>query len=110
MAFITHYRGRLHEYSGEFDESMLLQVVTLDEYLAQQYPPVLLENYPEQASADRDNERSEIQAVTVPGDSLWLWRRVDNSYRTDGSSSEWSGLAVRRAGRVIRVWLVCTEH
>jgi hypothetical protein len=65
MGFITHRRGHLHEYSGEFDESMLLEEVTLDEYLAQQYPPVLLEKFPEQARADRDREQSEIQAATV---------------------------------------------
>jgi hypothetical protein len=111
MAFITHYRGHLHEYSGEFDESTLLHEVTLDEYLALQYWPDLIKNYPEQASADRENERREIQAATVPGDTLWLWRCVDeSSNRTDGSWSEWAGLAMRRAGKVIRVWLVWSEQ
>jgi hypothetical protein len=110
MAFITHYRGGLHEYSEEFDESMLLQEITLDEYLAFRYPPNLLERFPNQARGDRDNERRQIRLATVPGDTLWLWRRVDESDRTDGSYSEWGGLAVRRAGKVIRVWLVWQEH
>jgi hypothetical protein len=66
--------------------------------------------YPEQARADREKERREIQAATVPGDTLWLWRRVDPSGRTDGSSSEWGGLALRRGGNVVRVWLVWQEH
>jgi hypothetical protein len=110
MAFITHYRGDLHGYSKEFDESMLLQEITLDEYLAFRYPPYLLEQFPDQARADRDLEREQIQSATVLGDTLWLWRRVDESDRTDGSWLEWGGLAVRRAGKVIRVWLVWQEH
>jgi hypothetical protein len=110
MAFITRYRGHLHEYSEEVDESMLFQEVTLDEYLALQYPPFRETNLPEQARADRDIEREEIQAATMPGDRLWLWRRVDESGRTDGSASEWGGLAVKRGGEIIRTWLVWMEH
>jgi hypothetical protein len=103
MGFIKHWRGHLHEDSGEFDDSMLLQEVTLDEYLAQQYPPHLLQKFPEQARADRDVERDEIQAATQPGDTLWLWRR-------GASPSEAGGLAVKRAGKVVRVWLVWREN
>jgi hypothetical protein len=110
MGFIAHYRGHLRAYSGEFHESMLFQLVTLDEFLAERYPPFLLERFPEQARADRESERADIQAATRPGDTLWLWRRVDTSHRTDGSASETGGIAVRRAGKVIRVWLVWEEH
>ena len=83
MGFIAHYRGRLVEYGGPF---------------------------PEQARADWEGERAAIEAALAPGDALWLWRRVDASDRTDGSASEWGGLALRRAGLVIRVWLVWEEH
>jgi hypothetical protein len=110
MGFIAHYRGHLHEYAGEFHESMLFQEVTLDDFLAERYPPFLLENDPKQARADRQKEQDGVQAATTSGDTLWLWRRVDPSHRTDGSTSEWGGLAVRRAGQVIRVWLVWEEH
>ncbi len=39
MGFIAHYRGHLRDYVGEFCESMLLQEVTLDDFLAERYPP-----------------------------------------------------------------------
>jgi hypothetical protein len=110
MGFITRYRGHLLDYLGSFDESMLLQEITLDEYLAFQYPSFLLEHFPEQARSDRDNERDTIQMAAMPGDTFWLWRHVDELDRTDGSSVEWGGLALRRAGKVIRVWLVWAEH
>ncbi|VTR97331.1 unnamed protein product [Gemmata massiliana] len=106
MAFITRYRGHLREYSEEVDESMLFQEVTLDEYLALQYPTFREANHPEQARI----ERAEIQAATMQGDRLWLWRRIDESNRTDGSASEWGGLAVTRGGKIIRAWLVWMEH
>jgi hypothetical protein len=110
MGYIAHYRGHLREYLERFHESMLLREVTLDEFLGERYPPSLLERFPEQAQADLEQETSEIAAATVPGDTLWLWRRVDSRGRSDGSSSEWGGLAVRRAGKVVRVWLVWEEH
>src|SRR5262245_12962245 len=110
MAFIAHYRGHLRSYSGEFHESMLFQEVKLDEFLHERYPPFLQENFPEQALADRESERAEIEAATRPGDTLWLWRRVDTSHRTDGSAAEWGGLALRRAEQVIQVWLVWQEY
>jgi hypothetical protein len=109
MGFITHYRGYLRDYEGKFDESMLLHEVTVEDYLAERYPSVLLENYPRQAWADREMERGELRATMMPNDSLWLWRRVDFRDRTDGSSREWGGLAQMRAGKVIRVWLVWTD-
>jgi hypothetical protein len=89
---------------------MLFQEVTLGEFLAGRYPPFLLESFPEQARADRESERAEIQAAIRTGDTLWLWRRVDTSHRTDGSASERGGLAVRHAGKVIRLWLAWEEH
>ncbi len=110
MAFITRYRGHLHEYSEEVGESMLFQEVTLDEYLVLQYPAFREANHPERARTNQDIERAEIQAATVRGDCLWLWRRVDGSNRTDGSASEWGGLAVKRGGEIIRAWLVWMEH
>jgi hypothetical protein len=110
MGYITHYRGRLIEYAGPFDESMLLGEVTLAEFLAERYPSFLLENYPEQARSDMEKERAALQAATAPGDSLWLWRRVEESGRTDGSVAEWGGLAVRRGAQVVQVWLVWEEH
>ena len=110
MAFIAHYRGHLHEYTGEFHESMIFQEVTLDDFFTERYPPFLLANFPEQALGDREKEQGELQAATVAGDTLWLWRRTDSSNRTDGSLSEWGGLAVRRAGNFIHVWLVWEEH
>lgn len=106
MGFITHYRGHLHDYEAAFDETMILHEVTLDEYLAEQFPPILLEKYPEQMREESESERSEILASTKPGDTLWLWRRVDPSSYTDGSVMEWGGLAVKRGGKVVRVWLV----
>ncbi len=110
MGFITHYRGRLLEYAGPFDESMLLGEVALDDFLAERYPPFLLERFPDQARAHQESERAVIEAATGPGDALWLWRRVDESDRTDGSACEWGGLALRHAGLVIRVWLVWEER
>jgi hypothetical protein len=110
MGFIAHYRGRLLEYAGPFHESMLVCEVELDDFLAERYPPFLLEKFPEQARADREGEQAAFEAALAPGDALWLWRRVDPSHRTDGSASEWGGLALRRAGLVIRVWLVWEEH
>jgi hypothetical protein len=106
MSFVTHYRGRLHEYAGRFDESMLVQEVTLDEYLALQYPPALVERFPEQAQTDRQSERGEILAATLPGDTLWLWRWLDWSRVKDGVPLDRGGLAVRRAEKIIRIWLV----
>jgi hypothetical protein len=106
MGFIAHYRGHLRDYAGLFDESLLIREVTLDEFLDERYPRFFLEKFTERARADRDRERDEVKRSTVLGDSLWLWRRVDPSDRTDGSSMEWGGLAVKRAGKVIRVWLV----
>jgi hypothetical protein len=110
VGFIAHYRGHLLEYAVPFHESMLVCEVALDDFLAERYPPFLLENFPEQARADRERERAAVEAALVPGDALWLWRRIDASDRTDGSASEWGGLALRRAGRVIRVWLVWQEQ
>jgi hypothetical protein len=106
MSFVTHYRGYMHEFSGNFDESMLLQEVTLDEYLAIQYSPILLEKFPEQANADRQTERGEILAAVLAGDTLWLWRWVDWSNVVDGAPFDRGGLAVKRKGEIIRVWLV----
>jgi hypothetical protein len=110
VAFIAHYRGRLLEYAGPFHESMLLEEVALDDFLVERYPPFLLEKFPEQSRADRERERALLQAATREGDALWLWRRVDASSRTDESVSEWGGLALRRAGRVIRIWLFWEEQ
>jgi hypothetical protein len=104
MTWLTHYRGHLH--SGKFDESMLLNEVTLEEYLAFQFPPLLLEKFPEQAETERDIERADVLEATLPGDGLWLWRWVDWSKVVDGAPFERGGLAVRRAGKVARVWLV----
>src|SRR5580765_6017543 len=104
MSFVTHYRGRLHEYAGTFAESMLVQEVTLDEHLALQYPPVLVEKFPEQAQADRQRERNAILAATLPGDTLWLWRWHDWSHVPDGVPLDRGGLAVRRADKIIRIW------
>src|SRR5262249_16718988 len=106
MSFIRHRRGYLFEYAEPFEESMLVQEVTLDEYLAIQYPPFLMERFPEQAQADRDRERKEIQAAILPRDTPWLWRRVGEMNVADGVRFECGGLAVKRAGTVIRVWLV----
>jgi len=103
MSFVTHYRGRLHKYAGRFDESMLVQEITLDEYLALQYPPVLVEKFPEQAHTDRQSERSEILAATLPGDTLWLWRWLDWSHVADGVPLDRGGLAVRRPEKIIRI-------
>jgi hypothetical protein len=106
MSFVTNYRGRLHEYAGTFVESMLVQEITLDEYLALQYPPVLVEKFPEQAQADRQREHLEILAATLPGDTLWLWRWLDWSHVVDGVPLDQGGLAVMRAEKIIRIWLV----
>jgi hypothetical protein len=110
MGYITLYRGRLVEYAGPFDESMLVSEVTLDEFLAERYTPFLLERCPEQARADWARERAALEAVIEPGDSLWQWQRVEALRRTDGSVSESGGLALRRAGQVVRVWLVWRDH
>jgi hypothetical protein len=110
MSFITHRRGRLVKYWGAFDESLLLQEVTLDEYLALQYPPYLLEQFPEQAQADRYRERIGIQMATLPGDTFWLWHRVDCGDMVDEAPFECGGLALRRAGKVVCVWLVWEGH
>jgi hypothetical protein len=110
VGFIAHYRGRLLEYAGPFDESMLMCEVSLNDFLAERYPPFQLENFPEQSRADRERERAAIEVALAPGDALWLWRRVDPANRTDGSTSEWGGLAQQRAGQNIRVWLVWQEH
>jgi hypothetical protein len=109
MGFITRYRGRLREYADEFDESMLLREVTLEEYVEIQYPPHLLEKFPQQARAARSLERAELLAATCPGDRFWLWQRTDGSGRTDGSQREWGGLAVKRGGKLVRVWLAWIE-
>ena len=106
MSFVTHYRGHLHQYSGQFDEAMLLEEVTLDEYLAFQYPSILLEKFPEQAQAERHSEPGEILEATLPGDTFRLWCWVDWSDVVDGAPFDRGGLAVKRAGKVIRVWLV----
>lgn len=110
MGFIAHYRGAFREYAAEFHESMLLQEVTLEGFLAERYPPFLLENYPDQARTDREKGRDEILAAILPGDTLWLWRHTDSTHRTDESMSEWGGLAVRRERKVIRVWLVWEDQ
>lgn len=110
MGFITHYRGRLVEYTGPFDESMLVDEVTLDDFLAERYPPFLLERFPEQMRANWARERAAFQAAMEPSDTLWQWQRIEALGRTDGSVSEWGGLALRRAGRVLRVWLVWEDH
>ena len=106
MSFITHRRGHLINYSGKFNESMLGQEVTLDEYLELQYPEYLREQFPAQATADRDREWCAILAATVPGDTLWLWRFVDWNDVADGAPYERGGLAAKRDGKVICVWLV----
>lgn len=106
MGFINHYRGHLPAYSGEFNESMLFEEVTLEDFLAERYPPLWVKEFPDQAQSDRDHERTEIQAAMMTEDRLWLWRRVDTSYRTDGSAWECGGLAVRRGRKVVQVWLV----
>lgn len=106
MGLIANYRGRFRVYREHVDESMLMQEVRLDDFLAERYPPAFLQQFPEQAREDREREKLEIQAAIIPGDTLWLWRHVDASHRTDGTWSEWGGLAVKRASEVIRVWLV----
>jgi hypothetical protein len=110
MGFIAHYRGHLRDYLGPFQESLLLREVTLDDFLAERYPPFLLEKFPEQARADREKEWAEITSATLPGDTLWLWRRFEFANRTDGSWSECGGLAICRAAKVVRVWLVWEDH
>jgi hypothetical protein len=106
MAFMTHYRGHLHEYSGSFNASMLVEEVTLDQYLAMQYPPLLMEKFLVQAQADRELECRELQEAVLPGDTFWIWRRVEAERQSDAPPYEWSGLAVKRAGKVVRVWIV----
>src|SRR5712664_3340000 len=105
---ITYWRGRLFKYQGPLDGLKLAQELTLDEYLGMQYPPALLVRFPEQASADRDIERRKIQRATQPGDTLWLWHIVDPANEFDGPSdgtpSERGGLAVVRAGVIVRIW------
>jgi hypothetical protein len=97
MGFIKHYRGRLRDYTGPFHESMLMCEVGLDDFLAERYPPFLLEKFPEQARADREREQAAIEAALAPGDALWQWRRVDASGRTDGSDRR-VGVGVGRLG------------
>ena len=53
MGFITHFRGHLHPYYEHFDESMLVEEVTLNDYLAIQYPRFLVERFPKQARIAR---------------------------------------------------------
>src|SRR4051794_27873150 len=105
MSFITRRRGYLLKHPGPFNDSMLLHQVPLDEYLALQYPALLLEQYPDQAQNERARERSAIEAVMLPGDTLWLWRDVDSSNVADGAPFERGGLALRRGDKVVRVWL-----
>jgi hypothetical protein len=101
MAFVKMWHGQLHPYPGEFDESLLLREVTLENYLDQRYPQNLLD-VSDSARAYKEKERALIQAEIEPGDSLWVW-----------SSGEWPfqsrGLAVKREGKVVRVWLTYME-
>jgi len=101
---ITFWRGRLFRYLGPIDGLELIQEVTLDEYLAIQYTPALLERYPDQARADRDRERRKIERALMPGDNLWLWKIVDTSNQIDGVPLEGGGVAIRRNGVLVHVW------
>ena len=101
MGAMKHYRGQLRERShGKVVASMLYQQVTLDEYLAMQYPPVLLRRYLEQATRDRDAERAQILDALQPGDTLWLWSRVESKRHETG------GVAVKRGETVVHAWTV----
>jgi hypothetical protein len=101
---ITYWRGRLFRYLGPFDGLKLVQEVTLDEYLAMQYPPALVERFSEQSHADREKVRRKIQRHLRPGDALWLWSIVDSDDKVDGAPWERGGLAVVRAEVVVCVW------
>ncbi len=101
---ITYWRGRLFKFLGPFEELRLVQEVTLDEYLAMQFPAALLEKFPEQSLAAREKERRKIQRAIRPGDTLWLWHIVDSDRQIDGESFERGGLAVKRDCVVVRVW------
>jgi hypothetical protein len=101
MGLMNHKRGRLPECRvGKVRVSMLYQQVTLEEFLAIQYPSALLERYPEQASRERETEQSLIASALLPGDTLWLWTR----------EGEWDtatiGIAVKRGNEVVRAWSV----
>jgi hypothetical protein len=95
-----HYRGHLRECSrGKVNPSMLFQEVTIEEYLAIQYPAELLSSYPDQAGRDRNKERAQILSALVPGDTLWLWTHTEGDYET-------GGLAVKYKDSVIQAWEV----
>jgi hypothetical protein len=101
MAFVKMWRGQLKPYPGEFDESLLLQEVPLEDYLDQRYPQSLLE-VSDSARSYKEKERTLLQAEIEPGDGLWEW-----------SEGEWPfqsrGLAVKREGKLVRVWLTYME-
>jgi hypothetical protein len=105
MSVIRFRRGYLPKYLVPVDDTMLFQQVTLEEYLDLQYPPTLRESCPEQAQSDRDYELRVIQAITLPGDTLWLWHRVEPWDEIDGAPFEYGGLAVRRRSNVVYAWL-----
>jgi len=94
VGFYKHCRGQL-PICHSTRTSMLYQEVTLEEYLAVQYPAILLERYPEQAVRDREIERSQINSAMSPGDTLWLW-----------TSYGGAGVAVKRGNKIARSWLV----
>jgi len=78
---------------------MLYKQLTLEEHLAAQYPPLLRERYPEQASRDYEAERAQITATMLPGDTLSLWKRAEGWY-------EVGGIALVREGAVIHAWVI----
>lgn len=97
MAFVKRWGGQLNPYPREFDPSRITQEVTLDEYLDQRYPQGFVAGSV-QARAYRQQEQDLIQAEIQPGDTLWLWQEGEWPF-------DQGGLAVKRGGEVVRVWL-----
>ena len=104
MGQITNRRGRLQRYAGPIDVSMLYQRVTLDEFLAMQYTPMLVQTFPEEATTRRERDRREISATVKAGDRLWLWRL--SSRELTPPECESGGLAVVRGDKIIHAWVV----
>lgn len=102
--YILLSRLRLREYLDRVDELMLIEEVTLDEYLDMQFTPALSARFPEQSRTEREKQRSQIEAATLPGDALWLWR-VSGTEFSDGVRFERGGLAMKREGKIVRAWL-----
>jgi hypothetical protein len=96
-------KSELGEYSDDLDSSWLLPAVSVDDFFAQDVRHLLIQRRPERRSeieAALAADRKTIEAAMEFGDELRPWRHRFDPVGPSGQI----GVAVVRAGRVIKAW------